>query len=88
MKIKALEEFDSRIVSPVLEAVGPDVNAAVLADHPVPIRLGKHTRTPVPVSVRMAGVAPDAVMAYSELDCPRGALGAMKGDGLMRALFA
>ena len=88
LKIKALEDFDSRIVSPVLEAVGPDVNAAVLADHPVPIRLGKHTRTPVPVSVRMAGVAPDAVMAYSELDCPRGALGAMKGDGLMRALFA
>lgn len=86
-KIKAIEDFDARIVSPVLDAVGPDVNAAVLPDHPVPIRLGKHTRVPVPVSVRMAGVAPDGISSYSETDCPRGSLGALKGDGLMRLLF-
>ena len=78
LKIKAIEDF---------EAVGPEANYAVLPDHPVPVRLGKHTRIPVPVSVRMAGVAPDGIQAYSEIDCPRGALGAMKADGLMRMLF-
>lgn len=87
LKIKAIEDFDSRIIVPVMEAVGPDANYAVLPDHPVPIKLGKHTRTPVPVSVRMAGIAPDSVQAYSEIDCPPGALGAMKEDGLMRVLF-
>lgn len=87
LKIKAIEDFDSRIVSPVLDAVGPDVHVAVLPDHPVPIRLGKHTRVPVPVSVRMAGVAPDGISSYSETDCPSGSLGALKGDGLMRLLF-
>ena len=87
LKIKAIEDFDSRIIVPVMEAVGPEANYAVLPDHPVPVRLGKHTRIPVPVSVRMAGVAPDGVQAYSEIDCPRGALGAMKADGLMRMLF-
>jgi 2,3-bisphosphoglycerate-independent phosphoglycerate mutase len=87
LKLKAIEDFDSRIIVPVMEAVGPDANYAVLPDHPVPIKLGKHTRTPVPVSVRMVGVAPDGVQAYNEIDCPHGALGAMKADGLMRVLF-
>ena len=87
LKIKAIEDFDSRIIVPVMEAVGLDANYAVLPDHPVPIKLGKHTRIPVPVSVHMVGVAPDGVQTYSEIDCPHGALGAMKADGLMRVLF-
>jgi len=87
LKLKAIEDFDSRIIVPVMEALGPEVNYAVLPDHPVPIRLGKHTRIPVPVSVRMVGVAPDGIQSFNEIDCPRGALGAMKGDGLMRVLF-
>ncbi len=86
-KIEAIEAFDRRIIAPVLAAVSPAVNVAVLPDHPVPIRLGKHTRVPVPVSVRMAGQTPDEVTRFSETDCPRGALGAMRGDGLMRLLF-
>lgn len=87
LKIQAIEDFDSRIIVPVMEAVGPEANYAVLPDHPVPIRLGKHTRIPVPVSVRMAEVEPDGVPVYSEIDCPRGSLGAMRADGLMRVLF-
>jgi 2,3-bisphosphoglycerate-independent phosphoglycerate mutase len=87
LKLKAIEDFDARIIGPVMEAVGPDASYAVLPDHPVPITLGKHTRTPVPVSVRMPGVTPDGVRAFSEVECPGGALGALRGDGLMRVLF-
>lgn len=87
LKMKAIEDFDARIIVPVMEAVGAGAAYAILPDHPVPLRTGKHTRTPVPVSVCMPGMAPDAVMTYSELDCPDGALGAMRGDGLMRVLF-
>jgi 2,3-bisphosphoglycerate-independent phosphoglycerate mutase len=43
---------------------------------------------PVPVSVRIAGQAPDGVSAFNEMDCLRGGLGAMKSDGLMRVLLA
>ena len=86
-KIEAIENFDRRIIQRVLDAVGPEVTLAVLPDHPVPIALGKHTRTPVPVSVRMQGVAPDGVTAFSESDCRQGALGELRGDGLMRLLF-
>jgi 2,3-bisphosphoglycerate-independent phosphoglycerate mutase len=87
LKIEAIENFDRRIIGRVLAAVGRAVNVAVLPDHPVPIALGKHTRTPVPVAVRMAGVPPDGVMAFSEIDCPCGSLGAMRGDQFMRTLF-
>ena len=87
LKIKAIEDFDARLIGPVLASVGAEVNAAVLADHPVPIARGKHTRTPVPVAVRVRGVTPDGVTAYNEVDCQRGALGAMRGDALMRLLF-
>lgn len=87
LKIKAIEDFDARIICPVMAAVGPDANYAVLPDHPVPIRTGKHTRTPVPVSVRCPGIPPDGVAVFNEVDCPRGSLGAMQGDALMRVLF-
>lgn len=86
-KIRAIEDFDARIIVPVLDALGPSLNAAVLPDHPVPIATGRHTRTPVPVAVRMAGVPPDGVACFNETDCLSGSLGALRGDGLMRILF-
>lgn len=87
LKIKAIEDFDRRIIGPVLEHVGPAINAAVLPDHPVPIALGKHTRTPVPVAVRMMGMAPDGVTCYDEVACRRGALGALVNGDFMALLF-
>lgn len=86
-KLRAIENLDSRIIAPVLKKYGNSINAAVLPDHAVPVALGKHTRTPVPVSVRMKNLKPDSVTAYNEEDCPSGSLGAMKGSDLMDLLF-
>ena len=89
LKIKAIEDFDSRVIARVLDAIPPDrLNAAVLPDHPVPVAIGKHTRTPVPVAVRLAGRAPDNVTAFDEIACPSGALGPMTNGDLMSLLFA
>lgn len=87
LKLKAIEDLDSRVVGPVLAAVGPGVNAAILPDHPVPVATGKHTRTPVPVAVRKAGMKPDPVASFDEISCLRGSLGAMKDGDLMNLLF-
>lgn len=87
LKIRTIEEFDRRLVAPVLAAIGPDVDVAVLPDHPVPIASGKHTRTPVPVSIRMAGLAPDGVQCFDEMACLQGSLGAMRNGDLMARLF-
>lgn len=87
LKLQTIEDFDRRLVSRVLDAVGPTVTFAVLPDHPVPLASGRHTRTPVPVSVWRPGWTPDAVRVYSEVTCPAGALGAMKGRDLMDLLL-
>jgi len=86
-KIRAIENFDNRVIGRVLDAVGKDVNAAVLPDHPVPVAIGKHTRIPVPVAVRKAGMAPDSVQAFDEIACKQGSLGAMSNGDLMNLLF-
>jgi 2,3-bisphosphoglycerate-independent phosphoglycerate mutase len=87
LKVKTIEEFDSRVVAAALDAIGDEVAAAVLPDHPVPVKRGKHTRTPVPVAVRMAGAAPDGVRQYDEYSCRKGSLGAMTNGDLMKLLY-
>ena len=87
LKIKAIEDFDSRLIGRVRAALGDSVAYCVLPDHPVPIRLGKHTRTPVPVAVYQPGVKADDVRTYDEIACPRGRLGHLAGGGLMDVLL-
>jgi 2,3-bisphosphoglycerate-independent phosphoglycerate mutase len=87
LKIKTIEDVDARLVAPVLAAIGPDVNVAVLPDHPVPVAIGKHTRVPPPVAVRMRGLAPDDVMVFDEVACKSGSLRDMRNGDLMALLF-
>ncbi len=88
LKLKAIEDFDTRIVGPVMSALqGQDVTFAVLPDHPVPVKLRKHTRTPVPVAIKGAHIKQDAITRYSERLAPQGAIGPLKGDELMRLIL-
>ncbi|MDD5727770.1 MAG: cofactor-independent phosphoglycerate mutase [Victivallales bacterium] len=88
LKMRAIADFDSRIVAPVLKALaGENVIFGLLPDHPVPIELRKHTRTPVPVAVCGPGIGCDSIRFFSETEAPKGALGFMKGDELMRLVL-
>lgn len=88
LKMRAISDFDSKIVGPVMEGLKDlEVSFAVLPDHPVPIKLRKHTRTPVPVAICGKHIHPDEIKTYSESLAPKGALGFMKGDEFMKTLF-
>ena len=87
LKLQAIEDFDRRVVGRVLNAIGEDVNVVVLPDHPVPLAIGKHTRTPVPVAARLRGREPDSVQVFDEAACLQGTLGALRNGDLMRLLF-
>jgi len=88
LKLRSIRDFDSRIVAPVMDALkGRDVTFAVLPDHPCPVKLRKHTRTPVPVAVKGPRVTPDGVTAFSERLALTGSLGSMDKDGLMRLVL-
>ncbi len=86
LKLRAIEDFDAKIVAPVLDALQTDsgINFALLPDHPVPIKLRKHTTTPVPVAICGENFAPDKIMRFSESDAPHGSLGFMKGEDIIR----
>lgn len=88
LKMRAIHDFDQKIVTPVLEAIaGQDVNVGLLPDHPVPIELRKHTTTPVPLAIMGRNFAPDGVQFYSERLAPEGSLGLLSGDRLVRKLL-
>ena len=88
LKLRAIEDFDAKIVSPVLAALRDrDIRFAVLPDHPVPIKLRCHTTTPVPVAVMGPGIAADDIANFSEQLAPAGSLGAMRRDELMKFLL-
>lgn len=87
-KIHVIEDFDKRLIGRVMENAGDNVAYAVLPDHPVPLAIGKHTRTPVPVAVYIPGNTPDDVQVYDEEAALKGSLGAMKESGLVDLLLA
>ena len=88
LKLQAIEDFDSKIVAPIRKALeGQAVNFAVLPDHPVPIKLRKHTTTPVPLAVCGPEIAADDVDIFSEHKAPTGSLGFLKGNELVRFLL-
>jgi 2,3-bisphosphoglycerate-independent phosphoglycerate mutase len=53
-KIQAIEEFDEKIVAPIIQGLrdrGEDFRVAVTMDHFTPIALRTHTSDPVPVCI-------------------------------------
>jgi 2,3-bisphosphoglycerate-independent phosphoglycerate mutase len=92
-KIAAIEDCDGRLVKTFLDEYrkvhGDELRVMVLPDHPVPVKLRKHTRTPVPFMVAGAGVENDAgIDRYGETNCARGRYQKLAGRQLMDLLFA
>lgn len=52
-KIKAIEDFDEKVVGTVLRGIGQlgDFRVAVLSDHPTPIRIRTHASDPSPIAI-------------------------------------
>jgi 2,3-bisphosphoglycerate-independent phosphoglycerate mutase len=75
IKIKAIEDFDSKIVGPVLKGIQKfkEYSILLLPDHYTPIRVRTHTDDPVPfVIYRRPGksrIKPSGVRGFSENIC-------------------
>ena len=53
LKIQAIEDFDQKVVGPVLEGIKKfvDYRILVMSDHPTPIDIRTHTNEPVPFAI-------------------------------------
>lgn len=90
LKIKTIENLDSRIVGPVSEAVqhwDEPVAIAVLPDHPTPCKLRTHTAEPVPFLIYRPCIEPDEVQTYDEAACRAGSYGHLKGNEFINAFM-
>ncbi len=92
-KIKAIEDVDGRLAKTFLDEYKKvhrdDLRVMVLPDHPVPVKLRKHTRDPVPFMVAGAGVKNDPSLdRYTEKTCALGHYQGLVGRQLMDLLFA
>ncbi|MDD2339933.1 MAG: cofactor-independent phosphoglycerate mutase [Methanosarcina sp.] len=89
-KLKAVEDFDSRIVAPILkhaEASDEPFTILILPDHPTPISVKTHTRDPIPFAVyRTDKTDSDGVMTFDEESAKKGSLGLVKASDLIKML--
>lgn len=85
LKIKTIENLDSRVCKPILEAVqqmNEPVAIAVLPDHPTPCRIRTHTGEPVPFLIYRPGPGDhaDSVERFSEHSAQQGSYGLLEGE--------
>lgn len=90
LKKKTIENLDSRICKPILEAtlkMEEPVSIAVLPDHPTPCRRRTHSAAPVPVMIFRPGSRPDRVPYYNEEVAQYGDLGNMRGEDFIKTFL-
>ena len=83
LKIKTIENLDSRVCKPILEAVqqmNEPITIAVLPDHPTPCRIRTHTGEPVPFLIYWPGDHADSVARFSEHSAQQGSYGLLEGE--------
>ncbi|MBU0687809.1 MAG: cofactor-independent phosphoglycerate mutase [Candidatus Margulisbacteria bacterium] len=96
LKIKAIEDFDQRVVGNVLQGLKQfgEFGVMVLPDHPTPIAKKTHTADPVPFAIyksKLEGKRPlpveSEVSAYNEKAVSASELFVNKGEDLLRLFF-
>ena len=83
LKLRTIENLDSRVVGPIYETVktwNEPVSIAVLPDHPTPCELRTHTAEPVPFLIWHPGIEPDGVQTFDEVAALQGSYGLLERD--------
>ena len=87
LKLKTIENLDSRIVRPIYEEVSTwkdnPVCIAILPDHPTPVELRTHVDEPVPFIIWYPGITPDRVETYDEGRSGSGRYGVLRLEEFM-----
>ena len=88
LKVKTIEDLDKRLLGRILDKVPEPYAIAILPDHPTPIKIGTHSREPVPFAIKSPFLKPDGVKKFDELSAKKGAYGLVENDYLISLLLA
>ncbi len=89
-KIMAIENFDSRLTSRIidgLESGGEEYRLAVIPDHFTPCTVRTHVRDPTPFVIYHSDSPSESGEDYSEESAKFGRLGILEGDQFMKKLI-
>jgi 2,3-bisphosphoglycerate-independent phosphoglycerate mutase len=83
LKVKTIEDLDKRLVGHLLDGLKEDCTIAILPDHPTPIKIGTHTRDPVPFAIYSPSIEADGVKQFDESSAKKGGFGLIEGEAFM-----
>jgi len=86
-KIKAIEDFDKKVVGKVLEEIEGEYRILVMPDHFTPISIKTHTREPVPFAIYSSDESTDNAERFDEFAAKEGVFGLVEGYRLMSLLI-
>ena len=90
LKKKTIEDLDSRICRPIVDAMkdlDELLTIAILPDHPTPCAIRTHSASPVPFLIYRPGETPDDVTEYNEVAAVNGSYGTMSDDEFIKELL-
>jgi 2,3-bisphosphoglycerate-independent phosphoglycerate mutase len=81
-KILAIENFDKKIVGPILEHLRTqgEYRILVLPDHPTPLSIRTHADDPVPFAICGKGIEKDEMNSFTEEEADKGGYGTVEGN--------
>jgi len=88
LKVKTIEDLDKRLLGRIMEGLKEPYAIAVLPDHPTPIKIGTHTREPVPFAVQSPLLEADGMQKFDEFSAKNGGFGLVKQDGVVSLLLS
>jgi len=88
LKVKTIEDLDRRLVGRIQRGLKEPYTIAVLPDHPTPIRIGTHTKDPVPFAIQSPMICADSVKKFDEVSAKDGAFGIVEKGSLVSLMLS
>ncbi len=89
LKVRAIEEFDEKVVGPILSGLSAfgQYRCLVLPDHPTPIGIRTHSADPVPFAAIGTGISASGAKGFSEAACGETGVFLPEGHRLIEGLL-
>lgn len=80
-KILAIENFDQKVVGPILDFLRSQGEYRILIapDHPTPVKIRTHTDESVPFAICGMGISADNMQAFTEKEAKKGSYSKIEG---------
>ncbi len=87
-KVKAVENFDKRLIGRIMKGVNDEMRLCLLPDHYTPISTRKHEMGPVPFAIMGPGIEKDSVETFDEEAVKSGAYETVEGHKVIELLLS